>query len=138
MTWDMRENITMWFRENADRLFILVGLVLVGILSFEAGVLKGRVYQATPLVLSVPERVSGEVEQRAASLSGSVEKVSQGEPVVFQKEGINQCLFVGSKNSNKYHLSTCAVAKRIKPENRVCFASQEEAKKKGYLASCLK
>ena len=49
-----------------------------------------------------------------------------------------KCAFVGSKNSNKYHLPSCAFAKRIKPENLVCFTSKEEAEKRGYVAGCLK
>lgn len=48
------------------------------------------------------------------------------------------CAYVGSKNSNLYHLPTCAAAQRIKPENRLCFASAEEAAQKGYKPGCLK
>jgi hypothetical protein len=40
--------------------------------------------------------------------------------------------FVGSKNSNKYHYCRCYYAKKIKPENLICFQSVEEAKSKGY------
>ncbi len=42
------------------------------------------------------------------------------------------CNFVGSKGSDKYHLPDCGIAKNIKPENKVCFATQEEAKKANY------
>lgn len=41
--------------------------------------------------------------------------------------------FVGSKNSDKYHVLTCKWAERIKPENRRYFASVEEAQKAGYV-----
>ncbi|GEM_PF-1763082 len=40
--------------------------------------------------------------------------------------------FVASKDSTKYHLADCGVAKNIKPENQVCFKTQEEAQKAGY------
>ncbi len=40
--------------------------------------------------------------------------------------------FVGSKNSDKYHLPNCRSAKKIKPENQVWFSSQEEARSKDY------
>lgn len=43
------------------------------------------------------------------------------------KEG---CMFVASKNSNVYHEPHCKWAKKIKPENLVCFHSIEETK--GY------
>jgi hypothetical protein len=50
------------------------------------------------------------------------------------------CAYTGSKNSNKYHLPSCRWAKNIKPENRVCFSSEDEAKLKGYQAdkNCIK
>lgn len=42
------------------------------------------------------------------------------------------CQFIGSKNSDKYHAPDSGSAKRILPENRVCFASEEEAQEEGY------
>mgnify|MGYP000892792595 CR=1 FL=1 len=40
--------------------------------------------------------------------------------------------YVGSIESNKYHLPTCRWAEQIKPENRIWFDSEEEAQKAGY------
>ena len=36
------------------------------------------------------------------------------------------CLYVGSKNSDVYHALDCKFAKRIKPENLVCYKSLDE------------
>lgn len=47
------------------------------------------------------------------------------------------CQFVGSKNSDKFHTPDSAPAKRIKPENKVCFASEEEALEEGYEAGTI-
>ncbi len=41
-------------------------------------------------------------------------------------------LLVGSKNGSKYHYPWCSGAKRIKEENKIWFASAEEAKRAGY------
>jgi len=41
---------------------------------------------------------------------------------------IKECLFVGSKNSKKYYKPDCKYAKRIKPENIVCYQSKEQVK----------
>ncbi len=41
------------------------------------------------------------------------------------------CLYVGSNNSDKYHTPDCKFAKKIKPENLVCFYSLEEAEQGG-------
>lgn len=39
---------------------------------------------------------------------------------------------VASKNGKTYYVSSCGVAKRIKPENLVTFSSQHEAESRGY------
>lgn len=40
--------------------------------------------------------------------------------------------YVASKNGTKYHLPWCSGAKRIKEENKVWFATKEEAEAAGY------
>lgn len=40
--------------------------------------------------------------------------------------------YVGSKNGSKFHFPWCGSAKRIKEENKIWFASIEEAKQAGY------
>lgn len=44
--------------------------------------------------------------------------------------------YVASKSSEKYHSCSCYNAKRIKPENLLCFSSKEEAEESRTLASC--
>ena len=41
---------------------------------------------------------------------------------------LENCLYVGSKNSKLYHDPDCKYAKRIKAENRICYKSEEEVK----------
>jgi len=43
------------------------------------------------------------------------------------------CNFIASKDSNKYHTTDCGIAKNIKPGNKICFKTQEEAIKAGYM-----
>lgn len=45
----------------------------------------------------------------------------------------SQETYVGSKNSDKYHLTSCQSAKRIDPDNLVSFDSRESALKEGYV-----
>lgn len=40
--------------------------------------------------------------------------------------------YVASREGEAYHLPWCSGAQRIKPENRVWFATQEEAQQAGY------
>ncbi len=44
-------------------------------------------------------------------------------------------MYVGSKSGTKYHLMSCASGKRIKPENRIYFATGAEAEAAGYTPS---
>ncbi len=50
-----------------------------------------------------------------------------------------EVVFVGSKDSQKYHKLDCRIAAKIKPDNLVKFASKKEAEKAGYkpCAICL-
>lgn len=48
------------------------------------------------------------------------------------QEDVTLGKYVGSKNSNKYHLPDSSAAKRIKEENKVWFQSKEEAEAEGY------
>lgn len=40
--------------------------------------------------------------------------------------------YVASKSGTKYHLPWCGSAKQIKEENKIWFATKEEAEKAGY------
>ena len=46
------------------------------------------------------------------------------------------CLYVGSEDSDKYHTPECKFAKKIKPENLVCFYSLEEAEEGREFSGC--
>lgn len=41
--------------------------------------------------------------------------------------------YVGSSKSDKYHYCSCSYAKKIYPENRLCFKSKEDAQSQGYV-----
>ena len=57
----------------------------------------------------------------------------EGKGVWSCEDMFKDCLYVGSKNSKVYHDPSCKYAKRIKPENQICYTSEEEVKglKKG-------
>lgn len=42
-------------------------------------------------------------------------------------------VYVGSKNSTKYHYTWCKWAKKINPNNKVTFNSAQEAQAAGYI-----
>ena len=128
-----------YLENNRQNIYLFFGVLLVGVLAFESGFLRGQLVQSEPLIVSIPvveEPLNNENKETVSDnqSAGIDSKILQ----TTAKSETGQCPFVGSRNSNKYHLSTCAVAKRIKPENKVCFASKEDAEKRGYVASCIK
>jgi hypothetical protein len=140
----MKDGLFQWVKANQNRFLILFGMVLVGGLCFEAGLIQGKLEQKSPLVLSIPESPQiAQVKQPEADATVlATNEVSPGSndymvPIVARTVESGNCAFVGSKNSNKYHLPSCAVAKRIKPENRRCFTSKEDAERQGYVPSCV-
>lgn len=74
------------------------------------------------------------VENAPTPIITPVEAAEAPEATVAQAEApdTQDCQFVGSKNSDKYHSPTSGSAKRILPENIVCFGSEEEAEAEGY------
>ncbi len=47
--------------------------------------------------------------------------------------------YVGTKESNKYHLEACPFAKNIKKKSKITFSTKKIAEKKGYKpCKCLK
>lgn len=129
------------WKSNEQEIILFIGVLLVGAIGFEIGFVQGQSIQSKPLIIEVPAkpeipRISDEKSVQSnneKTIGSGVSVKNQDASVVDQK-----CAFVGSKNSDKYHLLTCAVVKRIKPENKVCFSSEEDAKSKGYTAGCLK
>jgi hypothetical protein len=119
------------------KIVLILGLILTSGISFEAGYLNAQGKgTASPLIV---EKCSQEAQNcpGGADLTakGKDTSATQNVPVDAEK-----CAFVGSKNSQKYHTAACRFVKNIKPENRVCFASKEEAEQKGRQpdASCVK
>lgn len=117
------------------KIILVVGFILVAVLSFEAGMLKGQKTQQNSVIVKAPENqaVCGASSEQAPK-PPEAQNLASGAPNTADSMNIppKNCAFVGSKNSNKYHVPSCQFAKRIKPENIVCFSSADDAAKKGY------
>jgi cytoskeletal protein RodZ len=143
-----------WF-EYETKVVLVIGFILVAVISFEAGTLKGQKWQQKPLIIEKPAQISEnnankadlsdventqKVENQADNSQTTQNNSSQAPNLVPESvktpDGTNispaVCALVGSKKSTIYHKPTCQFAKHIKPENQVCFGSEEEAKSKGY------
>lgn len=135
--------IKEFIKAYESEIILVAGFILVAILSFEAGMLKGQKIQQNPVVVKTGEdqavcgiNSEGQIkapEGQNLAQEGSKNTNSQNMP-------IQGCAYAGSKNSNKYHLPNCRWAKNIKPENLICFKDKNEAESKGYQAdkNCIK
>jgi hypothetical protein len=140
----MNAKIKAFWEKYEYKIILAVGFVLVAAISFEAGILKGAQLRQKPIII---EKVAenGSCSAGGNSALPGVSGAQNSPPgVSLSSTGVNtpsqDCAYVGSKNSNKYHLPTCQYAKRIKPENITCFKDENEAKSRGYLpdAGCVK
>lgn len=124
----------LWEKYEA-KIVLVLGLILIAVISFEVGALKGSNFSQKPLIIEKPTNSAVTAGNVATSTApAQAQKLTTGaltdstSPIV----PLANCAYVGSKNSTMYHLATSSYAKNIKPENRVCFSSTDEAQSKGY------
>ncbi len=104
------------FQENV--LLVLV-ITLVGSACFLFGRLSNTASQPTKSVV-----ITGHVETFTNSLATNETPAT-----------IGQGEYVASRNGTKYYPPNCGSAKRINEENKVWFATQEEAELAGFTKS---
>jgi len=142
------EKIKNFWEKNDYKILIVLALLLISVVSFNAG----RTYEnniqpaeitlslnQAPLIASNPRQEKIVALGEAVERSGNIREKIDPSLVSAQINDPDQkeCAFIGSKNSDKYHLPTCRYAANIKEENIVCFPSQKEAEEQGYkAASC--
>lgn len=129
------EKIKAFLKQYEAKIILIIGLVLVAVISFEIGLLKGKMVKNNPIVVEIPSQNPKIVQEspNQPQQEGRTDALVKPEALTANLSSQNhKCAYVGSKNSNKYHLPTCRWAKQIKPENLVCFSSVEEATQKGY------
>ena len=137
------KKIRKFWSRYEGKIVLFLGIFLVTAISFQLGVLQGQKWQPDPLIIErVPDnhvemiqKVLGESSEKNSESEVSKLTVEKSEP----SQKTEECMFIGSKNSDKYHKIGCRSAGRIKSENIVCFKNVEDARSKGYIsASCMK
>lgn len=112
----------------SDReLFSAVLIIVVGVASFGLG------------RLSVEERVDNMSQGATPAFTRTMPLNSPGASQNTSSQAVREETasstekgYVASKNSTKYHLPWCSGAARIAEENKVWFATKEEAEAAGY------
>jgi hypothetical protein len=126
-----------FLKKHEYKIILISGFILATGISFQAGFLKGQKMPQNPLIIETTDNCPSLQNQVLGTKNESSQKTSVSLKRTIKKQ---DCKFVGSKNSNKYHLPDCRFAKNIKPKNLVCFSSIEDADAKGYLPdrTCVK
>src|SRR3989344_7946965 len=119
----MLTKIRSFVQTYNTELFLVLVFLLLGLIGFGIG------------RLSLVGEGSGAYELRVESTPVSAEEVVQaikGATLVEEGSTREPTNIVGNKNSHIFHLSTCSGAKRMAEQNKVYFASIEEAVNAGY------
>lgn len=117
--------------------FTFITSLLSGFLLLGTGFLAGWYWQNS----SVQDVIKVDiVENSGQAPPNKAEVLGLEDTFKEEAEGVNteNCPFVGSKNSDKYHSPDSAPAKRILAENKICFQTEEEAMSAGYEVGTIK
>jgi hypothetical protein len=119
-----------------QKIVLFIAFCLISAVSFEFGVLQGQKWQQKPLIIEKPtEALGGVSSQNQANSEAQAATQEAGAKVSTTISKTANCAYVGSRSSNKFYRPTCSYAKRIKPENVVCFKTADEALGQGRTES---
>lgn len=129
--------IKEFFLKYEQKIVLFVAFCLISAISYEFGILQGQKWQQEPVIIEKSINVPSEAQTAKNEPSGAPENVSapNSQTNAVATGTMAGCAYVGSKNSNKFYPPTCSYAKRIKPENIVCFRAAEEALAQGRTES---
>jgi len=133
-----KKKLKDWWQKHSEKIILAVGIILIAAISFEAGFLRGQKNQQEPVTVNQAacapcpsELTNDEQAKNKPRVNNSTGSAENKNATAITTEN-NKCAFVASKNSDKYHLATCQWAEKIKAENKLCFSSSDEARKRGY------
>jgi len=125
---NMLSDLKNFVNKNGIKIFWAFVAILISLVSFGSGYLIASKNSQPGIIIQNPAAAS---IQKAIipALEEKVPVVEKTNAEAIKQQG----KFVGSINSNKYHLPDCPSAKKILPQNQIWFDSEEEAQKAGYI-----
>jgi hypothetical protein len=109
--------------EKGKDILIVIIVILVGLGSFELGRLS-KEEASSGIKIEYPNQDKNQ-EANAISATDSTQKIAFN----------NTKTFFASNKGSKYYTISCSAGKTIKQENRIYFATGEEAQNAGYSLS---
>lgn len=126
---EILHKIPVFFKSLSPFVLGAVIFVLGAVLSFGLGRLSAQESASSKVSFHKEGLITDNCPEFVNSAQASV-SINENEEIntSLTSEG----LLVGSKNSDKYHFPWCSGAQRIKDENKIWFASVDEAREAGY------
>jgi hypothetical protein len=129
-----------------QKIILAIGIILIAAISFEAGFLHGQKNKQESVIVNKAASIdiaSANTDKNQTKSSSAKTTSANSKPTstdITTQPDKQKCAFVASKNSDKFHLPTCRYAQNIKPENKICFSSKEEAESRGFQGAkcCIK
>ena len=111
-------------------LVIIIVIILVALISFGLGRLSSLRENKTPITID-PSTSFDSAQDKSLGVKNLTNAAGEGTPAT-SATAQGEKILVASKNGSKYYYQWCSGVSRIKEENKVWFASKEEAEKAGY------
>ena len=129
----IKSTITNWIKSEKGKDIMIVSIIiLVGLASFELGRLS-KENSSSGIKIEYPSQNDTQEANVISSIkSPNLTKNTKISPTISNSSGKT---FFASSKGNKYYTISCSAGKTIKQENRVYFATGEEAQKAGYTLS---
>ncbi|KKT20091.1 MAG: hypothetical protein UW02_C0001G0004 [Candidatus Nomurabacteria bacterium GW2011_GWB1_43_7] len=116
-------------KKGKDILIVLI-IILVSLGSFELGRLSK---EASSSGIKIEYATQG--QEQTPNQANAVSATENTNPAAVPSptpKNSEENYFFASNRGNKYYPAACSAGKNIKQENRVYFATREEAEKAGY------
>ncbi|MBI3627354.1 MAG: hypothetical protein HY220_01205 [Candidatus Sungbacteria bacterium] len=121
----MLSKIKQWGSEYKSDIILGIGIMFFSLASFGLGRLS--------VIWAPRETVSIPASEEAGVTGSPIIPVSTRQENLPPRGAANTTSdFIASKNGSVYHLSDCPGALKIKPENKITFKTETEAKAAGY------
>lgn len=112
---------------KGKNVLIVIIIILVGSSSFEIGRLS-KANSSSGIKIEYPTQNQ---EVNPISEVESINNIAQNSVQKITKNKVSETFFA-SNRGHKYYPSGCSAGKSLKQENRIYFATREEAEKAGY------
>ncbi len=108
-------------------IFVILLIILVALASFGLGRLSVLDNKKTPIRIESGGQMGSLLDGSNAVSQNTIQAETKGVPSVGASG-----TYVGSKTGKRYYFPWCATANRIAEENKVWFATKQEAEANGY------